>query len=418
MKYCTFIENLFYHRKYSLWSNMPVHFIILILFFFVTSALTDGSTIDVQDPNALYDIVVQGIIENCRKFECGVLTWQTEQETHEQDRDYGLQCTCRMCWDREKISTRTMEITWNGQKSSKGKGTTMIKVYDGNEYRERNIDVAQIALAKKVHFNQLENYFECYGWPGHKKSIVDKLTNDVNNSRIIMEWSIVKRDAAKKIRLKRRKKDGANLYSIYYFDPEKNFMLVEYEFYNKNKLVNSIKWSLEEVSLGMWFPVEANQYGIINKPDGTGSTYTTNYIVDADKSVFNDRSAIPEGTFTLEITPDIDKILDYRFGEQPIVYDRTAFENLAMEELDKAAKDFLNEEPSKSNTEGTDDILVDEQAGQMNSIDSNEPSSDLLLQVDKNDKKTGLLQWLLLSAGIVLIAFGIVRWKCIQHSNK
>jgi beta-lactamase regulating signal transducer with metallopeptidase domain/protocatechuate 3,4-dioxygenase beta subunit len=49
---------------------------------------------------------------------------------------------------------------------------------------------------------------------------------------------------------------------------------------------------------------------------------------------------VSQDSFELEITPDIKKIIDYRGGGKPTMYDRRKAGQLAMEELDKASEEF------------------------------------------------------------------------------
>lgn len=64
------------------------------------------------------------------------------------------------------------------------------------------------------------------------------------------------------------------------------------------------------------------------KREGTETTAVNVYdaelrlAIDPKKSSFNDRSAIPEGTFTLEITDDIKTIADHRAGDPPLFIHR------------------------------------------------------------------------------------------------
>ena len=279
------------------------------------------------DSNTLYDIVDQGILENCRKFECGALTWNLEQRGREIDgentRDIGQQDVGQIWWDGEKVATRTT-TSWIGKYAKagdEGKETIRIKVYDGNEYRWKVAGVPHIMLDKKPRFNQFDNYLQDYGWPGHSNSIVEKLADDMNNKRISMEWSIAETDGNKFIKVRKAYKDlGDDYYEIFYFDPAKSCMFVKIEVYQKNELDTVATWTLEQVQQGLWFPVEFNHHGELITPDGRKIQYTTHYKADLEKSTFNNRSAIPEGTFKLEITPDINIIIDHRLGEPPTIY--------------------------------------------------------------------------------------------------
>lgn len=402
----------------------------LISICLVTAVSANGSAMAGDDPNALYDVVVQGILENCRKFDCGALTWQTEQKSRGIDDENfrrGEQGVHHMWWDGKKLATKatTWQIPRHGQEGERRREHRNIKVYDGNEYRSKTVGVPHITLAKQPRFNQSDYFFRYYyGWPGDKKSIVDRLADDMNNSQVSLEWSIVERDGTRQIKLKRSDKAYPNHYGTYYFDPMKGCMLVQDEYYKNNKLVYTATWTLQEVSQGMWFPVELNQHGqhgAIPKLNIQSQTYTTHMFVDLEQSAFNDRSAIPKGTFKLDITPDINLIIDHRLGEPPIMYDRTDAELLAMEELDKVTKEFLSEDYSGPTQELPEDDQLDVTANVMlNSVPNkpNDVSPDFLSQAVLENQKTGLLRWLLICAGIVLVTLGIVvGWRRMQHSH-
>jgi len=307
-----------------------IYYSFALVFSFIglslsSASITEGSN---NDPNILYNVVIEGIVKNCQKIKCGTLIWERKQMGSDGEAEknvQGQEGIFQMWWDSKKMASKS--TTWHTSENSKTgerlKERSTIKVYDGNEYRGMIVDAQNITLAKLPRFGQLDNYFEnCFGLPGFaKKSIIDKLSEDINDKEINLEWSIDKSDSAKKIKLKRSKQESGNTYTdIYYFDPAKSCMLVQREFYTNDELRGSCIWSLEEVTQGVWFPVGINNQGQIWISDDEVMKYTVTFSVDLKKSSFNDHSAIPKGVFELEITPDIQRITDYRFGDPPKIY--------------------------------------------------------------------------------------------------
>ena len=383
----------------------------LISVCLVAAVVTNASSTagDAKDP--LYDVVVQGISENCRKFDCGALTWHAEQR----QQAGGLQYISRMWWDGDKVAINATNWKLSGQNGEdrQEKKSTHVKIFDGNEYRGIVVGSRTISLEKRPRFNQFDNYLKDYGWPGYSKSIVERLADDMNREEVSLEWSMVESNGAKRVRLKRTYQDRDNYYELYYFDPVKGCMLSEEEVYNSNGLTYACKWTLEEVSAGMWFPAEGNQHGKVTTRDGQNLSYTTKVAVDMEKSTFNDRSAIPEDIFELEITPDIDAVIDHRLSDPPAIYRKGSAELLAIQELDKAAKELVNEGPPVPSEQPSEDTQLD--AGTHLTADSipnspNETVLDLLSQTAAQDTPSRLFPWLLTGGGILLVALGIAAY--------
>jgi len=306
--------------------NTAIVFILaLISLCIVAPAVGDDKVPATEVKNPLYDVVVRGILENCRKFDCGALAWQAEQKqrvgTSESSPATGQRYVSRMWWDGEKVAINgtSWKITAQRQKDEGEKGSTYIKVFDGSEYRGLSVGTRTISLEKKPRFGQFENYLNDYGWPGYAQSIVERLAGNINTKRANLEWSVAEADGDQKIKAKLTYEGSANYYELYYFDGSKSCMWYQQEIYANNELTYACTWTLKEVSKGMWFPAEGNQHGKVRTPNGE-ITYTTSLAVDLQKSSFNDHSAIPEGTFRLEITPDIATIIDHRLGEPPTIY--------------------------------------------------------------------------------------------------
>ncbi len=323
--------------------NLKIAKVLLILtsICFAADGSIKANNAENKSENQLYNIVVQGILDNCRKLECGVLTWQTEQETHEQDRVYGFCYTCKMWWDREKVAINATNWNFSGknEEGSRSKESTHIKAFDGNEFRFRIAGAPAMTLLKEPRYNDFENFLRDYGWPGYDNSIIKELAGYMENEKISLEWSIVESDGAEKIIMKKTYNDIADYYQLKYFDPAKGCMKCKHEGYRNNELIYRQSWKLEEVSPGIWFPVESDQYGKIDRPNVRSLTYTTKLSVDLEKSSFNDRSAIPDGVFKLEIAPDIDVIYNSRDGETPKVYSNKHAEKDNKEQNYKATGD-------------------------------------------------------------------------------
>jgi len=305
-----------------------ISYYLVMFFYSISISSSPASTTEDSnsDPNELYNMVVEGILENCKKFECGVLRWEKVHKQRDIGNENGLeeetQGVFQMWYDREKMATKatTWKISRQGQTEKRGEEVSVIRVYDGNECRGMTVGNDSIFLDNKPRFNAETNLFESYLWPDSGSSIIDRLAKDMNNKQVNMEWSIIDSNGTQYIRLKNHNKNYGSFYTIDYFDPKKGCMLVRHESFRENKLSGWRTWTMEEVSQGMWFPVEFNQHATMNMPEiGTFNT-STRKVVDLNKSSFNDRSVIPKDVFKLEITPDINVIIDYRNREKAVLY--------------------------------------------------------------------------------------------------
>ncbi len=278
-------------------------------------------------PDALYQVVVQGIRENCRKMECGVLTWQVEFEQRTRGTDeYRQERRSGQMWQQgEKVAVK---VTWqnihgNATTKREGEETTAVNVYDGKEYRGMLLGGTHMVLRKEPPYEPDGNYLSRCGWPGHLRSIVKELEKSQSDELVETTWSVVEVDGAERIKLRKRWIGPAfpNTYKDYYFDPTKGCVLAQTEFYRNEKLEGTSTWRLEEVLEGMWFPVEGTGRSMVSVG---GQVYDAEVrlAIDPKKSSFNDRSAIPEGTFKLAITDDIKTIADHRAGDPPLFIHR------------------------------------------------------------------------------------------------
>jgi peptide methionine sulfoxide reductase MsrB len=312
--------------------------------------LPDGSATESEpnaaggNPDALYQRVVQGIRENCRKMECGVLTWQAERKESPRGTDeYRQERVSGQMWQQgEKVAVR---VTWqdtHGNATTKREGTetTAVNVYDGKEYRGMMLGGTHMVLRKEPPYDPYAHYLNTCGWPGHLRSIVKELEKSQSDELVETTWSVVEVDGAERIKLRKRWIAPAfpDTYKDFYFDPAKGCMLAQTEFYRNEKLEGTSAWRLEEVLEGMWFPVERTGRSIVYF-DGQVYDAEVRLAIDPNKSSFNDRSAIPDGTFKLEITDDIKTIADHRAGDPPLLIDRRESERLTDAEPDDTASD-------------------------------------------------------------------------------
>jgi hypothetical protein len=313
----------------------------------------DVNSLPLNDPNQLHRIVAQGMLENCRKLECGFLVWTYEQKAYRiSSEDYtGTRKQGRLWWqgDKQALHCTFTEISGQGDTCQVDHENNLIQVFDGNEYRERLLEQSYIEIDTKSKISS-DSYLR--GLPmrahAHEDSIIEQLHNMKRDGH--SQWSVVHRNGEPLIQLKWIHQSGIGS-QIYFFDPEKGCMLLRREFYTNGNLTSISKITLEEVVPGVWFPGRSDTYHKLELPEvlWEGAHWrdltdqqkkktitketTTRVVLDLEQSRFNDCSAIPTDAFSLDIGQDIHTIIDYRQGDSPRMYGKDQIKNFAQKEL-------------------------------------------------------------------------------------
>ena len=279
-----------------------------------------------DDPDTLYYVIVEGIRENSQKLKCATLVWQKTEKrklgsTYPMGSTYPeREGTYRLWWDGEKIATKSNEDYISGSEAQgwqkeANRRLRFYTVYDGKEFRRiRDVNnPTSIGLLNKPNYKVEENWFEHILWPGHRKSIIEKLNTYKKGKDILCTWSVAEMNGSELIKLVARNTNrNKGTYSVMYFNPSKGFNLVCRESYFDGKMKARKTVELNQVSGGAWFPVETN-LRILDPNDGTTTIHRTMKI-DLEESSFNDLSIIPADVFDIEITNDM-RINDYRSGK-------------------------------------------------------------------------------------------------------
>jgi hypothetical protein len=374
----------------------------------------------INDPNAMYDVLIEGIRENSQKLKCTSLIWNLSEKREEPNSDYpASEGIYRLWWDGERIATKSdydiivgsEETGWHKVGNEKS-----YKVYDGEEFRVVD-DVNEplsIGLDNKPTFSELENWFEHIRWPGHNRSIIYTMNLSKNKKEIQYNWSIVKKDGSELAkRVFRNINSKEDIYEVEYYDLLKGCNLVCYEKYYNGKMYLKETTTLHLVSGGCWFPVETNFNYVY--PHDSSTTIHRILKIDLEKSSFNDISAIPDDIFEIEITNNM-RIIDQRSGET-FIYTKD-MTPLVMDELEKATEEFMAEDrPSTPNELNeienfdTDNNIPEEPMQTKNK----KKQSDYLLNTTSGNKK--IIQVTLISIGTVLIIIGALRYYLMKRKK-
>ena len=273
---------------------------VLVIFWLSLSA--HQATLDPND--ILRNIMAQAIEDNNSKLSCAVLVWRTEQKYFGPwSNKPEITGHHQLWWDNKKTAikctTNTAYHDPNDRVSSSQETYSM--TYDGKRFRIADIPVGsagrvEIGIFKKpTSLFYRNNYLHSVGWQGSGG------LNDVSKATEpgVENWSTEKGNAIKYTF--HSAKTGQVVIRTYGI--EKACGLVTAEIFSKdNTLQRKTTVQYEQVSGGAWFPVSviSESYSIQNGE----LVYRHRTELDIDKSVFNDRSAIPEDVFELKIGPN------------------------------------------------------------------------------------------------------------------
>ncbi|MFC1762066.1 hypothetical protein ACFL6U_08290 [Planctomycetota bacterium] len=132
--------------------------------------ISDSRSYSERMPEGLGSVVVEGILSNRDKFECGILAWSTESVNPRYNDPRGKQSgQYELWWDGKKIATKyTRDFVYSeptgGYYVKKERGG---KSYDGS------------LLSRKPRFDGPENWFLLTGWKGDRS--LDWKIKNLNN---------------------------------------------------------------------------------------------------------------------------------------------------------------------------------------------------------------------------------------------
>lgn len=401
------------HPRYLLWAALCIAG--FPAFMRPVCAMDEGDAI-VSDPNALRDLVVQGILQNCRRLDCGMLTWHMEQKGRGSG-DYVVsnEGSYRMWWDGDKVAT---EYTDRSTASDRPDTTEqqIRTAFNGTEYRTMNPVTGYMGLHKQVDAHPYTNFLHTIRWPvkwpGNGKSIIEDIEAACDSADDSTKWHLTEENGIRYIELMRTRKDGSR--AIWYFDPSRGYMRVRNEgFDSGGELCYSEVWRFEQVAGGAWFPIECQQKGFPPKKAASPiEEFTTHIVVDLEQSSLNDRSAIPNDIFELPKTSAVRRIIDSRFGE-PFMYD-VDVEALAIDEAQMAVEAVpADKSPgSPEDSSGTHELSRDVVESPIsNRPDTDENSPPILSQTSSAGTVRRVLSVAFICIGVVVSVFVISRLR-------
>jgi len=248
-------------------------------------------------------ILVDEFRENRDIFKSGVLTWilTEKNEGLSEGPRTETKGMFQLWWDGRKITTKYAQ-----ERTDLDADVVIDKRQGGNSYNGK-------LLSKKPRFDSNENWFgQVINWTGPRA--VDQEIPALRKRRnVILNFSTVIVDGKELLKLISKNTDKATAdylaYTLRYFDPSKNYGLVNEEWYTAdNRLRLRFSYKLREVIPDGWFPVDVNIKGFSLKD---GKVYLERHLaLDLERCRFNDPSAIPDGIFDFSAKKEHEQLKD------------------------------------------------------------------------------------------------------------
>ncbi len=258
-----------------------------------TMALTNKSDENSMD---LESVVVEGIVANREKFECGILAWNSKQFN---DRDYKgrpaaeLAGQYELWWDGKKMATKYLkdQVCLDSQDLE---GPYWIEKQQGGNSYDGGV------LSRNPDFredNWLGPIITRWRGLGSQDWLIRQNSKAENISK---DWSVVEDNGVKLIKLTTRNMNETSrdygAYSVSDYDPSKGYGLINEEWYNPDSSPRGKRTvRMLEVIPGGWFPVEVDSKGFA-MTDGRLYIHL-HYALDIERCSFNDRAALPDRIF-------------------------------------------------------------------------------------------------------------------------
>ncbi len=406
------------NRKSGLISFIMVTVLIYLAVNLLMAKELDGSS------EILRDAVVEGIKANTAKLNCAVITWRSELSHFEALADrigpkesYQLEKgTHQLWWKGEKIAAnKRKDYLRYGENAKPSVVTDKVSmVYDGKVFhakspRPNDPKMSDVLLHKELRFKQGDNYLREIGWDNRAGSLIANVTLEgpavePGTQKFSIEEGV---DGSKLVKHAFYNSRTGQV-GFGYYDIDKNYSLVRYENYaSETQLVGRKDYRYEQIAGGAWFPVEVTTTGF-NMTTGE-KVSCGKMVVDVNKSVFNDPTAIPEKVFEFK-AGKYAEVSDYLHGER-LLYS-TDVSPLSTDTLNDMVDDFLVDDGMVNEVKDIEVISHNKRVDVKVSDDSHAHDGQVhdghTHQQNSSDNNTPWLALSLVLVGVLVCVIGIV----------